>query len=307
VTVTASTGPGSVTALTATPLTGTTAKLSWTAPTTTSPVVTGYSVIVSKTTTATATDSGITVTQTGTTPSASVAGLTAGTKYYVTVAAKSADGNGPASVVNFTTPNATKLTLSATPAKPVGGEAITLAGQLRKDGTTTAPLAGKTVGVFAKFAGASKYVLVGKGMTTAADGTYSEQYTPTKGGVYLAVFFGDAGSGGAPGDSVAVSNAVTEVPQPVLTLTGTGKAHGKHFTMHVKGKATPTEAGKKVVVYRTVHGTQTKFGKAQLSSKGKYSFVKKHLSAGVYKLRATLKSHFGNAPAFSTKFTIRAN
>jgi fibronectin type III domain protein len=312
--VTLAVGPDAVTNLIAKPLTGTTASLSWTAPaagpTAPGPTVTSYGIVVSKLSAATTSDPGVSVSQASATAStATVTGLTAGTKYWVTVTANHDALAGTPAKTTMVTPYNTKLTLSATPAKPVGGESVGFDGQLtRKVGGSSEPLAGKSVGVFAKFAGAAKYVLVGSVMTTKADGTYAESYVPTKGGVYVALFYpGDPPSGDNPGTSYAVSDVLNVVPQPIVSLTATGKAHGTKFTMHVKGKVSPNEQGKKVTVYRTVRGTPTKFGKARLDAHGRYTFVKKHLGAGTYKLQAKIKSHFGLAAATSPKFSIRAS
>lgn len=307
VTVTEATGPAAVTGLTATPITSKTASLAWTAPTAATPAVTGYAIIVSKTATATATDSGVTVTQSGTTASASVAGLTPGTKYFVTVTPKSASGNGASANTSMLMPNDTSLTLDLTPANVVGQESVTAGGSLDKvTATGKSGLADKKVGIYVRYTGIAKGQLL-KSVTTDANGEYAYSFTPKRGGLYAAVFLGDKGTSTTSGNSLAVSNAVTQTVTPTLTFSASGKAHGKHFTLKAKGKVSPAESSKKVIVYRTVKGAAQKLGAAHVTGSGAYKLVKKHLGRGTYHLQAKIKAHNGLQPASSNKFTVRAH
>jgi hypothetical protein len=304
VTITKATGPGPVTALTATPINGTTASLKWTAPTTTDPAVTGYAIIVSKTATATATDSGITVTQTGTATSASVAGLTAGTKYFVSVAAKSAGGNGPAAATNFTTPYPSTLTLVTNPSSAiVGGGKLELSGELDHtvNGTKT-PLAGKTVGLLVKYTHATHSTKITT-VTTDSNGKYDFTFTPAGGGQFVSAFLGDQATSTTPGDSYAVSNVVPVTDTPAVTLSGTSKKSGKkHEFLKLKGSVSPTEQGKKVFIFST-GGSDQKIAKARVGGNGKYA-VKKRVKKGNYTLEARIKAHGALLAASSDSITV---
>lgn len=305
VTVTKATGPAAVTGLTATPINGTSAAVKWTAPTGTDPVVTGYSIIVSKTTTATATDSGITVTQTGTTTSASVSGLTAGTKYYVTVAAKSASGNGAAATTTFTTPYVSSLTLVTNPSSAiVGGGKLEMSGELDHmvSGAKT-PLSGKTVGLLVKYTHATHSTKITT-VTTDANGKYDFTFTPAGGGQFVAAFLGDAPTSTTPGDSYAVSNIATVTDTPAVTLSGTSKKSGKkHEFLKLKGTVSPNEQGKKVFIFSTGGGADQKIGKARLGSNGKYA-LKKRVKKGNYTLEARVKAHGALLAASSNSITL---
>lgn len=306
VTVTAATGPGPVSGLTGTPINGTSAALKWTAPTTTTPTVTGYAVFVSKTATSpTATDSGITVTQTGTTPSASVSGLTAGTKYNVAVAAKSAGGNGPVVTTTFTTPYVSTLTLVTKPSSAiVGGGKLEMSGELDHtvNGAKT-PLANKTVGLLVKYTHATKSTKITT-VTTDSKGQYDYTFTPTGGGQFVAAFLGDAATSTTPGDSYAVSNIVPVTDTPSVTLSGTSKKSGKkHEFLKLKGSVSPTEQGKKVFIFSTGGGSDQKIAKARVGSNGKYA-VKKRVKKGNYTLEARIKAHGALLSASSDSITL---
>jgi hypothetical protein len=297
-------GPGPVSNLTATVTTSSGTTLTWTPPTT-GPAVTGYTVDVSKLSPATKVDAGITVTQTGTTPSATVTGLEGGTKYFVSVAATSAGGPGAGASTSFLTPYASTLTLVANPGSTTVGNSITLSGQLETIvGSTHTPLASTSVAIYYKngdAAKASKLTTV----TTDASGDYTHTFSPTRSAAYVAYYPGAAGTATTPGNSSAFSNAGSATVAPIVTLTGKISRHGKTFKLRLRGTVTPNEHGHKIHIYRFIKGVPHKFGVVRLTGHSTYKFVAKGLPGGTYHLQARIGPHAGNLRAKSDKLTAK--
>lgn len=302
------TGPGPVTGLVATAITASTASVSWGAPTSgTTP--TGYSVVVSKTST-TKTDSGVTVTHSGTATTASVSGLTPSTLYYVTVTATDGTNTSTPYTVQLQSPNATALSLKAARTLVTDGNGVVLSGYLAHQvktgsGTSTVADAGQTI-VITQKSYTGKVSAVGHAQTNNA-GDYTFKVFPNSDTTYGAYFAGATGGTSGIPDSQAYSNSDPVVRVAPLVVVPAKIIVSKHGKLVIHGTVSPNEAGRKVYLWR-IDGTGKSHhaGKAKLTA-GSHLTIHGKLpkTNGVYTYRVTIAAHPGHEAGKSAAIKVR--
>ena len=299
---------GPVTNLKAAAITPSAAAVSF-GPPTGSTSVTGYSVVVSKIAGRLTTDTGITVNQTGTTPSATVTGLTGATKYFVTVAAKAGTASGVPATVAFFTPHPTSLTLATTRKHIKAGKQLTLIGRLtHKVGSASSGLRSQKVLLFAKIGNSRQPVKLATAKTDGS-GKYRYAFKPTRTATYIAVFLGTKSTSSTSGDALTFAVARAVAVKPTIVLRGHFKKHAGGSWLVLKGKVKPNQTGRKVIIERIVKGGVKKLGTAKLKGKSKrvsrFKLVEKHLPSGTYRLRARIKATPTNTAAHSKRRTFK--
>jgi hypothetical protein len=300
---------GPVTNLKAAANTPSTAAVSFGPPAGSTSAVTGYSVVVSKIAGRLTSDTGITVHQTGTTPSATVTGLTAATKYFVTVAAKAGSASGVPATAAFFTPHPTRLTLATTRKHIKVGKQLTLIGQLtHKVGSASSGLRAQKVLLFAKIGKSRQPVKLATAKTDGS-GKYRYAFKPTRTATYIAVFLGTKSTSSTSGDSLTFAVARPVAVKPTIVLRGHFKKHAGGSWLVLKGKVRPNQTGRKVIIERIVKGGVKKLGTAKLKGKSKrlskFTLVEKHLPSGTYRVRARIKATPSNTAAHSKPRTFK--
>ncbi|MBV9487927.1 MAG: fibronectin type III domain-containing protein [Frankiaceae bacterium] len=295
--ITVDNGPGAVTNLAAHNVAVSHAGLTWSAPSG-SPTPTGYDIVVSTDQTATETDAGVTVTHSSPTATAAASsGLTAATKYYATVTGTSASGAGTPTQISFFTKQASALTIGRAPAGTTYPGTLTLSGNLAlgADGSGDG-IAGATVGLYAKDAGAKKYTKLTT-VTTDGDGNYSYAFKPTRGAAYVATYAGTDSTDATPGIDAATSGVTSATVTQRITLKGKAVHHTRW--LQLKGKVGPKQAGRRVVIYDVVGSKPKKFTRVTLNSKSRYKLVAKHVKVGHHSFVAKIKKTAGLEAATS--------
>jgi hypothetical protein len=288
--VTVSAGPTAVQTLTATTTGPDTAALTWDPPADESAATfNGYDVVVSATSGASTTDSGIVVTQTAPTTDnahptgATVTGLTTGTTYYVSVTASDNLGTSPAATTSFASPFATSVTFDASVPQVVYGGKVTVSGLLlRTTASGDQAIGHATVYIVAKHNKSKAQVF--RQLTTNGTGNFSTTFTPGKNATYAAYYGGKVSTAGHPGDVAAFSLGENINVAPKVTITSESKKSYHLGAFTLKGKVAPGARGQKVylvlvdslgnhknLAYVTVgKGSTFKFHEAVLRKKGSY-------------------------------------
>jgi hypothetical protein len=299
-------GPGPVVGLTVTATSARTAAVAWSAPTT-GPTATGYTVVVSKTSSSTS-DPGIAVAMAGT--SATVTGLAPASSYFVTVTPVADANAGTPRVTTLHTPNPTTLSLTASKSTYTVGQqsGVTLSGVLvhTVGSNPPAPLAGKTIVISAKSdTGAVRPVTT---VQTKSDGSYRFTAFPKTNARYGAFFAGDDGGSSGTGDSPALSNAFPRVTvAPLVVAAPKHRRIRKGATALVLGYVSPNEAGRTVTLVR-IDGTGKlhRVARGTLTSHSHFSLRGKlPRSPGAYALQVRIGPRTGNLAGKSAIFHIR--
>jgi hypothetical protein len=245
----------------------------------------------------TSTDSGITVTQTGTQPSAAVSGLSPGIEYFVSVVTTTIAGPGDAAPLTFFAGEPSSLTFSHTDLHLTYGQKLTLSGHL---GSGSKSLPNQPVILHAKVGTAAAHAL--KTVLTDASGNYSYTFVPPHSASYFASFAGATASATAPVVDPTQSTSVAGTVAQAVTLKGAAVHHFKW--LQLTGTVGPSAAGRTVVIYNRKHGHLKKYATAKLTSKSTYKVVLKHVKSGRYQLVAKISATSVNLAGTSRKLPV---
>jgi hypothetical protein len=312
--VTVSAGPTMPTNLVAVPTDSTDAVLAWGPPADESTTLQKYTVVVSATSGATSTDSGISVLQpTGTTANpvptgATVSGLVAGTTYFVSVTATDTDGTSPAATASFASPYSTTITYNTTKSQVTYGGKVTTGGQLVRflSSGGAEPVSDATVYILAKSTAHAKIQLF-RQLTTNSKGDFTTSFTPTANAIYAAYYGGKVGSAGTPGDIPAISIFQTIDVAPKVTISSHSAKSYHLGAFSVKGKVSPSSKGQKVYLVQVSElGVHKTLAYVTVGKGSKFSFHEAVLrKKGTYKVQVQIKKHGRHAAGKSKTFTLK--
>ena len=277
------TAPDAPTAVTAT-AGNAAATVRWTAPAYTgTSAISGYTV--------TATPGGVTATVTGT--SATVTGLTNGTAYRFTVTAANASSSGVASAAStaVTPIDTPTLTLGSSATSVYHGTRVNLSGKLA--GASGTGIGSASVQLWWR-SPASATWYTGTYVTTAADGTWSSQYTSSASWIYQA--------------TAAATTARTKATSPAVTITSTQAVPGAPtgvtatagHTQAILRWTAPAVAGAAAISGYTVTVTP---GGQTINVTGTSTTVTGLTNGTAYKLTVAAKNSYGGSAAVAVNVT----
>lgn len=227
---------------------------------------------------------------------ATIGGLEGGVPYSFALFTRDIEGKTSAPT-RLTAPGAV-ITMTATPARPVYGDAVTLKGTV-KDAATGAPLDLRPVRVLATSRSNGEVSNAGSGQTRA-DGSYDIQVDPGQTYVLTVVFPGD---GYHLGDHADLLVPVTKhVYFPTLTVKSQLKL-GKTLTFLVGVE--PASPGQKAKLQRLVNGKWKTIATGNLSQDSLAKVRLKPKRTGKYVFRVLVEGDYRAETGTSRRVTVR--
>jgi hypothetical protein len=267
------------------------ATVTWTAPTNT-----GGAPITAYVVSATPGSHSVT-TADGSTHVAVVTGLTNGTVYSFTVAARNGVGDGPPSAAVAGTPKfATHLGIATTKSLIAYGVKITLSGHLSRSNSTA--IGGASVLVFrVPDVGRTQHIATVK---TTSTGRWSYVYAPATNATYYVRYVGDAADAGTGSSKVRTNVA------PVVRITSPANNSKSSVSspLAIKGSVSPNKSGATVTLYYVdSKGALHKLASTKLTTTSTYGFSVK-LGRGLWHLRVLIGATTNNVGARSAVLTV---
>ncbi|MGH8862670.1 MAG: fibronectin type III domain-containing protein, partial [Jatrophihabitantaceae bacterium] len=269
----------------------TSAGLTWAAPVNDgrSPI-TGYAV--------TSAPGGLACSMTGAT-SCTAPGLTPGTSYTFTVAARNAIGTGPASAPSgaVQAPIPTTLTLGSAPATVPAGSHVTLSGMLTRT-DTHAPVPDQPVLLQSRPAGSSgAFSTVGTAMSSATGAVMFTGVLMSTSAQYLLSLARDATY------DAAASPADTVIALRTIGIGSTTRTAAVGGTFAIRGSVRPASPGTRIFLQRRFGAVWATTGSMRLSSTSRYWFTIRPWSRGARTYRTVVVGDSNYGTSISTETT----
>jgi lipoprotein-anchoring transpeptidase ErfK/SrfK len=191
---------------------------------------------------------------------------------------------------------AAQVTLSASPAVVVYPGSALLTGSVSNGGT---PVAGATVALLERAAGAPDFTATGSTAAAGRDGVFRFSVAPSVSTDYRVAFVGD-------GSSVAALADTHVGVQPKVTLTDP-EDPWLGDTLRLRGLVAPASPAAAVTIERRVDGSWQPFLSGTLDSASRYAIAWTPAEFGYYRLRARVEAGAGREASASVARRVVVN